>query len=1187
MVLMVGTHLIAAPHSYLPIEATQPDGSKINIYASGDEFHNWLHDENNYTIVKNESGAYVYAIQERGSLVPSDLLVGRDSPNLRSITPGLNLSQEEIKAKYDRYAEMRDYSRSRAPHTGDLNNIVIFIKFSDSPEFSTSFSYYDQIFNSPTGNSMKRYFQAASYNQLTVDSSYYPAPIGDVVTSYTDSYPRSYFQPYDANTNPNGYQENQRTEREHALLKRAVDGVSSQIPTSLNIDGDNDGYVDNVCFIIQGQPDGWAELLWPHKWTLYSVKAWINGKRVSEFNFQLETSLGSSGASVLSHEMFHSLGAPDLYRYQDRTINPVGRWDLMAANLNPPQHMSAWMKYKYGRWIDNIPLIITSGTYTLSPVASSSSNNIFLINSWIENEYYALEYRKSDGTYDGNLPGTGLLVYRLNPSIYGNAEGPPDELYIYRPGGTNSTDGNLYQAFFSQQSGRTEISERTTLSGFLSNGSPGGLDLYDVGYAGDTITFKVKISDIQLTYPLGGEVWQSGTDQVITWKSKPTEATVEIECSSDGGQSWHLIATNVSNTGSYTWHNVASMNNSANVYIRVSLTGTNQSDSNRSPFTVSGSGLNVPNDLKATASNGYVTLNWLAPFGSTPNAYRIYRNGSLLTTVTGLTYTDYAIVNGTAYSYYVIAAYGGGDSGPSNTAQAIPNTTVIAEAILGSGINSTSNTDASPINVYWRSRHGQSVYTKAELNAAGVTGPVSITQIGLNITGLAVRSMPNFVIRMGHTTAPNVSFWISTGLTQVWSSASYQPTATGWNMYTLSTPFEWNGVDNIVVDTAFNLVSSWNSSGTVQYTSMPNGYRFVYNDNTDQTNVFSGGNTSNYRPNLKLKYQYNEPDHLFPGVDYPVDSIPGVTFCSDQELTAVEGIDETTPAIAALQNLNPATSHIAGYTGTGSNVTLTFNISTAGDWYLVGYWGGSWHQATPYPLTVSSGSGTITLSGIDFTAKGDVYVVLSPDNNPTLPVELSHFSATLTAENYVQLTWTSQTESNLLGYNVYRNDASDLSSALKVSELIEGTNTSIAQTYIYVDEELQQDGTYYYWLQNVDMDGTVGFHGPASVDFSTGGGPGAPPIPLVTRLENAYPNPFNPDTTIRYQLKDPAQVRIDIYNLKGQIVRSFSQSHDAPGYYKLNWDGCDGSGRALSSGVYLYKMSAGSYSAAKKLVLKK
>ncbi|MFX3956329.1 FlgD immunoglobulin-like domain containing protein, partial [Streptococcus suis] len=82
----------------------------------------------------------------------------------------------------------------------------------------------------------------------------------------------------------------------------------------------------------------------------------------------------------------------------------------------------------------------------------------------------------------------------------------------------------------------------------------------------------------------------------------------------------------------------------------------------------------------------------------------------------------------------------------------------------------------------------------------------------------------------------------------------------------------------------------------------------------------------------------------------------------------------------------------------------------------------------------------------------------------------------------------------------------------------------------------------------------------------------APPIPLVTKLENAYPNPFNPDTTIRYQLKEPAKVEIDIYNLKGQRVRSFVQSHDAPGYYKITWDGCDGSGRTLSSGVYLYKM---------------
>ncbi|HPV14392.1 MAG TPA: M6 family metalloprotease domain-containing protein [Candidatus Cloacimonadota bacterium] len=770
IMVLIGTNLVAAPHSFLPIEAIQPDGSKISIFASGDEFHNWLHDENNYTIVRDSRGAYVYAVQERSGLAPSNLLVGRDSPSTRNITPGLNLSQEEIKAKYDRLETMRDYSNGRAPHSGQLNNIVIFIRFSDSPNFSTSFSYYQQIFNSTTDSSMRRYFRAASYNQLTVDSFFYPAPSGTTVVCYTDTRPRSFFQPY-SSSNTNGYSgDTERRDREHQLLQRAVNGVSAQIPTSLNIDGDNDGYVDNVCFIVQGAPDGWAELLWPHRWVLYSVTANINGKRVWDFNFQLETSLNNSGASVLSHEMFHSLGAPDLYRYSNTSITPVGRWDLMATNLTPPQHMSAWMKHRYGQWISSVPTITSSGSYTLYPVASSSTSNIYRINSWKSNEYYVLEYRKSDGTYDGNLPGTGLLVYRLNPSYEGNAQGPPDELYIYRPGGTNSVNGTINQAFFSQESGRKEISEATTPNGFLGDGSAGGLNIYDIGSAGNSITFKVKISDIQLTYPHGGETWQSGDSRVITWKSKSSSGSVKLEYSSNGGQSWTQIATNLSNTGSYTWSNVPSMNNSSNVHVRVSLVGTSHSDSNYYPFTVGG--------------------------GTQPG-----------------------------------------------------------EHIIGNGTSSTGTSTPSPINVYYKSLHGQMVYTKAELNAAGVVGPVNITKIGFNITGLPGYAMPNFVIRMGHTSATNASSWISSGLTQVWRSSSYQPTATGWNMYTLATPFLWNGTDNIVVDTAFGLTSSWSSTGTIQYTSLTNGYRYVRNDSADQTSVFSGGSTSSYRPNLKLVIQ--------------------------------------------------------------------------------------------------------------------------------------------------------------------------------------------------------------------------------------------------------------------------------------------------------------------------------------------
>lgn len=207
--------------------------------------------------------------------------------------------------------------------------------------------------------------------------------------------------------------------------------------------------------------------------------------------------------------------------------------------------------------------------------------------------------------------------------------------------------------------------------------------------------------------------------------------------------------------------------------------------------------------------------------------------------------------------------------------------------------------------------------------------------------------------------------------------------------------------------------------------------------------------------------------------------------------------------------------------------------------------------------------------------------------DPTLPVTLSHFSATPTAQNYVLLTWTSQSESNLLGYNVYRNESHDLSSAVRISDTIAGTNTSQAQVYTYYDQELDDAGTYYYWLQSMDLDGSACFFGPVSVAFSIGGEASSPGIPTITQLENAYPNPFNPSTTIHYQLKDPGKVEIAIYNVKGHRVHSFSRYHDAAGRYSIIWDGWDDSGNALASGLYLYKMRSGSYSAIKKVVLQK
>jgi hypothetical protein len=94
-------------------------------------------------------------------------------------------------------------------------------------------------------------------------------------------------------------------------------------------------------------------------------------------------------------------------------------------------------------------------------------------------------------------------------------------------------------------------------------------------------------------------------------------------------------------------------------------------------------------------------------------------------------------------------------------------------------------------------------------------------------------------------------------------------------------------------------------------------------------------------------------------------------------------------------------------------------------------------------------------------------------------------------------------------------------------------------------------------------------------------------IPVVTALDANFPNPFNPETTIRYSVKEAGAVRISIYNLKGQLIRSLVNESKAAGYHRVIWNGKDERGMAVSSGIYFYRMDAVNYSATKKMMLMK
>lgn len=94
-------------------------------------------------------------------------------------------------------------------------------------------------------------------------------------------------------------------------------------------------------------------------------------------------------------------------------------------------------------------------------------------------------------------------------------------------------------------------------------------------------------------------------------------------------------------------------------------------------------------------------------------------------------------------------------------------------------------------------------------------------------------------------------------------------------------------------------------------------------------------------------------------------------------------------------------------------------------------------------------------------------------------------------------------------------------------------------------------------------------------------------IPVITALDTNFPNPFNPETTIRYATKEAGLVRVSVYNLKGQLIRSLVNESKAAGFHRVIWNGRDDRGAAVASGIYFYRMDAKNYSATKKMMLMK
>jgi hypothetical protein len=301
---------------------------------------------------------------------------------------------------------------------------------------------------------------------------------------------------------------------------------------------------------------------------------------------------------------------------------------------------------------------------------------------------------------------------------------------------------------------------------------------------------------------------------------------------------------------------------------------------------------------------------------------------------------------------------------------------------------------------------------------------------------------------------------------------------------------------------------------------------------------------------------------------YRVDSAPNVT-------TPPAGLDQ-------LSQSHYFGTYIVG--GTDPTYTLTYNyeghpgITNENNLELASRNNNASTSWTDLDAALNTTDNTLIKTG----QTGTEYILASSGDNQ-LPVNLSSFTATYIDCSSI-LNWTTQSENNNLGWNVYRGETetaleNNTSICLNNSGLIPGAGTTTEPTdYQFTDEyDVTVGQTYWYWLESVDGGGGTENYGPVTLTV-----PEEEPVPELLQksfLCSNYPNPFNPETKIEFSIKENETGTLTIYNVKGQLLETYKYE---AGEHELTWDAIQ-----YGSGIYFYKLETQSYTETKKMIMLK
>lgn len=186
-------------------------------------------------------------------------------------------------------------------------------------------------------------------------------------------------------------------------------------------------------------------------------------------------------------------------------------------------------------------------------------------------------------------------------------------------------------------------------------------------------------------------------------------------------------------------------------------------------------------------------------------------------------------------------------------------------------------------------------------------------------------------------------------------------------------------------------------------------------------------------------------------------------------------------------------------------------------------------------------------------------------DNP-LPVELTSFSLNM-INNGIELEWETATELNNYGFEIEKKV--DREPWEKIGFVNGYGNSNSSKYYSFIDKNVTS-GKFYYRLKQIDLDGSFEYSDVIESEYT----------PDQFKLNDNYPNPFNPSTVISFSIPDDKFVKLSVFDVLGNEIELLENNIKKAGIYKYTFDANN-----LASGVYYYKLSVGNKTEIKKMML--